>query len=211
MGNKFEVGDKVRVIAVDHLKDHPSWAPGCEFVIPYIDEDGDIWTVGDWEGSCLSWERLELVSRTVPDTKASNPKDAIGSTKLPLHLVPPSLTATASLAFLEGALKYGRSNWREAGVRATVYVAACKRHLDAWLEGEDVTSDTGTPHLANALACIGIIIDSQATGTLNDDRNYNGAGYLKLVNELTPQVAFLQDLFKDKAPQHYTIADNAAD
>lgn len=142
------------------------------------------------------------------ETKDTNPKDLIGGTKLPLHLVPTTAIALMSLAFLEGALKYGRCNWRATGVKASVYVAACKRHLDAWLEGEEFAPDTGTPHLANAMACLAIIVDARAAGKLADDRNYNGEGYRALVDQFTPQVAALQAMFVDKHPRHYTIADN---
>lgn len=145
------------------------------------------------------------------DSKQSNPKDIIGSTKLPLHLWPTTATAMGCIGLLEGACKYGRSNWREAGVRASIYVDACKRHLDAWFEGEECAPDSGSPHLANALACIAIIVDAQAAGKLVDDRAYNGAGYRALVEKLTPQVAHLQALFADKSPRHFTIADNEAD
>lgn len=65
------------------------------------------------------------------DVKPTNPKDLIGSGKLPLHLWPTTATAMGCIGLLEGMLKYGRSNWREAGVRASIYVDACKRHLDA--------------------------------------------------------------------------------
>ena len=144
------------------------------------------------------------------NSKASNPKDMIGASKLPLHLWPTTATAMGCIGLLEGMLKYGRSNWREAGVRASIYVDACKRHLDAWFEGEEVAPDSGSPHLANALACLAILVDAQACGKLVDDRAYNGAGYRKLVEELTPHVAHLKDLFKDKSPKHWTIADNVA-
>lgn len=140
-------------------------------------------------------------------SKPSNPKDLIGSTKLPLHLFPTTAIAMGSIGLLEGMLKYGRQNWREAGVRASIYVDACKRHLDAWFEGEECASDSGSPHLANAIACLAILIDAQAAGKLEDDRAYNGAGYRKLVEQLTPQVAHLQALFADKRPHHYTIGD----
>ena len=139
------------------------------------------------------------------ETKDTNPKDAVGGLKLPLHLVPTTGIAIASLAFLEGALKYGRLNWRETGVKATVYIDACKRHLDAWLEGEEVAPDTGTPHLANAIACIMIIVDARAAGKLDDDRNYGGAGYRALVDSLTPHVAALKAQFAAHRPTHYTI------
>jgi hypothetical protein len=111
------------------------------------------------------------------------------------------------LGFLNGLLKYGRCNWRKAGVKASVYVAACKRHLDAWFEGEEVDPDDGVPHLAAALACIAIIVDARAAGMLNDDRNVEG-GYRKLVEELTPHVKRLQLLHAGRNPKHYTIADN---
>lgn len=139
--------------------------------------------------------------------KASNPKDIIGSDKLPLHLWPTTATAMGCIGLLEGMTKYGRTNWRETGVRASIYVDACKRHLDAWFEGEEAAPDSGVPHLANALACIAILVDAQATGTLNDDRAYNGAGYRKLVEQLTPHVARLKALHADKHPRHFTIAD----
>lgn len=142
------------------------------------------------------------------DVKPTNPKDLIGSGKLPLHLWPTTATAMGCIGLLEGMLKYGRSNWREAGVRASIYVDACKRHLDAWFEGEECAPDSGSPHLANALACLAILVDAKAAGKLVDDRQYNGAGYRELVESLTPQVAHLKGLFADKAPRHFTIADN---
>ena len=140
------------------------------------------------------------------ETKLSNPlnpKDAIANGKIPMHLWPSTATAMGSLALLYGARLYGRSNWREAGVRASVYVSACQRHLAAWFENEDSDPDSQIPHLAHALACLAIIIDAQAAGKLTDDRQYPG-GYRKLMNELTPLVAMVNEKFKDKEePRHY--------
>lgn len=139
-------------------------------------------------------------------SKALNPKDAIGSGKLPLHLWPTTATALGSLGLLDGMLKYGRSNFRVIGIRASIYVDAAKRHLDAWFEGEDVDPDSGLPHLAHALACMAILVDAQAAGTMADDRSCPG-GYRKLVTELTPHVARLKAMHEGKDPKHYTIAD----
>lgn len=141
----------------------------------------------------------------------SNPKDAIGSTKLPVELWPATASAMGSLGLLVGLLQYGRSNWRAVhqGVRASIYVAACKRHLDAWFEGETEDPDSGVPHLGHALACLAILVDAQGGGTLMDDRQYPG-GYRKLVTELTPHVARLQAKYADKNPRHFTIADAEA-
>lgn len=144
------------------------------------------------------------MKRKPPEKKATNPKDAIGSDKLPLHLWPETATVLGCLGLLDGALKYGRANFRAIGVRASIYVDACRRHLAAWFEGEDLDPDSGLPHLAHALACLAIVVDAQAAGKLRDDRQYPG-GYRKLVEEMTPHVARLKAKHAGKNPRHYTI------
>lgn len=139
--------------------------------------------------------------------KQSNPKDAIGSDKLPIHLWPTTATIMGSVGLLDGMLKYGRSNFRGIGVRASIYVDACQRHLNAWFEGEDNDPDSGVPHMAHALACLAILVDAQAAGKLNDDRMVEG-GYRKLVSDLTPHVARLKKMHEGKDPHHYTVKDN---
>jgi len=140
------------------------------------------------------------------DARLTNPKDFFGSNKLPLHLWPSTATALGCLAFLDGAGKYGRSNWRVKGVRASIYYDAARRHLDAWFEGEDLAPDSGLPHLAHALACIAIVVDAQACGKLNDDRMYPG-GYLDLVKSITPLVNRIKTTHAGKNPKHYTIRE----
>ena len=141
-----------------------------------------------------------------PDSKASNPKDALGAGKLPLHLWPATATAHGSLALMDGALKYGRTNWRPAGVRASTYVSASMRHLNAWFEGEDMAPDSGLSHLAHALAGLAILIDAEDAGMMTDDRMIPG-GYLNAIDKLTPEVARLMAKHADKHPHHYTIQD----
>lgn len=102
--------------------------------------------------------------------KASNPKDAQASNRLPLDLVPDTVEVYAALAFAEGAAKYGAYNWRTAGVRASVYHAALKRHLAKWHNGERADQKTGVPHLASVIACAGILLDAELCGKLTDDR-----------------------------------------
>lgn len=141
-------------------------------------------------------------------SKPTNPKDTIGCDKLPLHLWPTTASAMGCIGMLNGALKYGRSNFRAVGVRPSIYVDAAKRHLDAWFEGEDCDKDDGVPHLAAALSCIAIIVDAQAAGRMNDDRMAAG-GYSALATELTAHVPRLKALHAEReAPRHYTIADN---
>lgn len=144
---------------------------------------------------------------TLPSSmKLSNPKDVIGSDKMPFHLWPETATVLGCLGLLDGALKYGRSNWREAGVKASIYYDAARRHINKWFEGEDTDPDSGLPHISHALACLAIIVDAGAAGKLTDDRMVAG-GYIKLLNEMTPHVARLKKLHADKSPKHYTIAD----
>lgn len=137
-----------------------------------------------------------------------NPKDLIGSGKVPLHLWPTTATAAGSIALLNGALKYGRSNWRAIGVRASIYVDACQRHLMAWFEGNECDEE-GVPHLSAALACLAILVDCQAAGKLRDDRQFPG-GHSEFMDEMTKKVAHLKALHESKSPKHYTIKDGDA-
>lgn len=140
-----------------------------------------------------------------PKTKPTNPKDAIGSDKLPLDLVPETAIALASLAHLDGALKYGKWNWRVGGVRASVYIAAARRHLMAYANGEDMAPD-GVHHLGHLLACINILIDAEAVGKLRDDRppTFNVSSWME---KLVPWVKTLRARHADKTPRHWTIKD----
>lgn len=142
-----------------------------------------------------------------PDSKATNPKDLVGSHKVPLHLWPTTATVYGSLGLLDGMLKYGRTNWREAGVRYSIYHDATMRHLNAVWEGEWHCPDSGLPHLAHALACIAIIVDAHEAGKLVDDRAYNGGGYRDLVMRMTPDVDRLKEKYADRDPKHWTIQD----
>lgn len=145
------------------------------------------------------------------ERRSTNPKDEIGSVKLPLHLWPSEATALGCLGMLEGREKYGRNNFISGdGVIASIYVDACRRHLDAWESGEDMTPDTQTPHLGNALASLAIIVKAQAHGKLVDDRNYepNPGAYRRFIESITPHVARIKAMFKGRNPKHFTIADN---
>jgi hypothetical protein len=140
------------------------------------------------------------------ESKPTNPKDQIAVAKLPLHLVPSTLPIYAALAFAEGASKYGAYNWRAAGVRASVYRSALDRHLAKWWNGEDADPATNVPHLASALACIGIILDAQLCGKLTDDRP-PPAPMGELIDDAEPIIAELFRMFADRKPKHWTTAD----
>lgn len=138
------------------------------------------------------------------ETKLSNPKDVIGSDKLPLGLVPAATLAYLSLGHLEGNLKYGLTNWREAGVRTMIYIDACLRHIEKFKDGEWADPVTKVPHLANALCCLSIIVDAHHAGKLNDDRPKSvEAG--KLIDELSATVKHLKSLHGNMKPIDFFI------
>jgi hypothetical protein len=142
------------------------------------------------------------------DTKSSNPKDEIGSDKLPLHLVPSVLPAYAALAFTEGACKYGKYNWRAAGVRVSIYLDACYRHLAKYQNGEWADPVTHVPHLGSVLACVGIILDAYHSGKLTDDRPPS-QDTASAIDGMAASVIHLKQLFEDKHPHQHTIQDES--
>jgi len=106
-------------------------------------------------------------AESAPDT---NPKTRFGMAKPPLGLIPGTARVLLAQAFADGVAKYGPANWRKDPVSASTYVNAAERHLTSWYDGEAVASDSGVHHLAHAAACLLILLDAEANGTLNDDR-----------------------------------------
>lgn len=102
--------------------------------------------------------------------KDTNPKDAVGTKKVPFSTVSAPVIAEVGLAMLEGARKYGRHNYRVAGVRASVYYDANFRHMSAWWEGEDIDSDSLLNHVTKAIAGLMVLRDSMLIGNWVDDR-----------------------------------------
>ena len=105
----------------------------------------------------------------------TNPKDLVGVRKPRLSLVPPVSLVYQALAMQDGAEKYSSYNWRKKKIQAGIYVDACLRHLLAWFDGEEAAEDSGLPHLAHAIACLGILIDAVEGGNLIDNRPVPGA------------------------------------
>ena len=130
---------------------------------------------------------------SVPGSKPSNPKDALGILKVPASTLSAPVSSEVGIAMLEGALKYGRHNYRAIGVRASVYYdAVVARHMALWWEGEDEDPDTcelsetdtgfyngegkpvvpgtGLSHITKAIAGLYVIRDAMIQGKFIDDR-----------------------------------------
>ena len=103
-------------------------------------------------------------------SKDTNPKSVFGIAKPSVSLIPPSALLQTALAFRDGANKYTPYNWRRDPVSASTYIDAAYRHIMSWADGEEKSQDAGVHHLAHAMACMAILIDAQACGTLVDDR-----------------------------------------
>lgn len=123
---------------------------------------------------------------------APNPKDLIGAKKVDLSLLPVIAIAHGAHAFMDGAKKYGPYNWRDYAVEARTYVAAAKRHLDAWLEREEFAKDSGVHHLGHVIACCAILLDAQAHQMMIDNRPKENGGwgniYSKALEDLNTKI-----------------------
>lgn len=134
------------------------------------------------------------------DTKDTNPKDAAATTRLDLSLVPDSAVAFCALAMTEGDLKYGGYNWRVAGVQTSVYIAALRRHVAKFYNGEWEDPKTKVPHLASAMACLAVLIDSYEQGNVNDDRPPRQTA--SIYDRAEKIVAHLQQIFPRRTLRH---------
>jgi len=124
------------------------------------------------------------------EKKDSNPKDALGVKKVPLHVVPVRPLLEVGLAMLEGGRKYGTHNYREIGVCMSTYYNAAMRHLMAWWEGEDIDPDSGIHHVVKAMASLFVVRDGMHMGNCVDDRpiRYPGGINMNEFNRLTADI-----------------------
>lgn len=140
-------------------------------------------------------------------TKDTNPKDAIGASKAPFSTVSAAVVSEIGLAMLEGALKYGRHNYRVFGVRSSVYYDAAKRHLESYWEGEDIDPDSKLLHLSKAMASLAVLLDATLSGMVNDDRPPRTLppGWLRKRNAIAAKMIAA---FKGEARAAYTEASH---
>lgn len=122
-------------------------------------------------------------------TKDTNPKDAVGVAKAPISTVSAAVMAEVGVAMLEGALKYGRHNYRVSGVRASVYYdAVVNRHLFSWFEGEDLDPDSQLSHITKAIAGLTVLRDAMIRGMWVDDRPPATLGFIQELNKHTARL-----------------------
>ena len=138
-------------------------------------------------------------------TKLTNPKDIVGTRKAPMSTIPGNVLAEIGVAMLEGACKYGRHNYRVAGVRASVYYDGVNRHITAWWEGEDYDPDSGLSHITKAITSLVVLRDAMIQGKCTDDRPPRSKEFYTDLNQKASQII---DKYSGFSPQHYTIEDS---
>lgn len=225
--NPFKTGDKVVALVENNGQlrvgkiyevgaPNPSFPNHVMIVGVYENGNGKPKNGTGWESfrAAIAGQDYQLMQEPVltpvpTGTKASNPKEALGSAKLALHLVPDAAVAHMATAFFEGASKYGAYNWRVAGVRASTYIAACRRHMSKWWNGEDRDPVSKVHHLANAAACLCIILDAEVSRMLNDDRPPK-QDLDTLMTALAAVQGHLADLNAASNPPQYTEAEHGA-
>ncbi len=84
-------------------------------------------------------------------------------------LIPPEVELELAKVFEYGGRKYSDNNYR-LGTRWGRYVAAARRHLNAWQLGENNDAESGFSHLAQAIASLSMLLVLQLTGKGEDDR-----------------------------------------
>ena len=134
---------------------------------------------------------------------ATNPKDALGTAKVPLSAVPPAAIIHTANAFRDGDAKYGPYNWRQNRVKASIYVDAALRHILSWFDGEDHASDSGVHHLGHAMACLAILLDAYEAGALEDNRPPPGqtTNLLRNLSEKYVAKKVEEEMFNDLADE----------
>ncbi len=108
---------------------------------------------------------------------SENPKhiQAMKDGKAPLEYLVDFVMAGDAYVHQGGAIKYGYRNWTIDKIKASTYIAAIRRHLNAWSAGEDLDSldkgGSGWSHLYHIRAGCAIVLDAENAGTLIDDRD----------------------------------------
>lgn len=155
----------------------------------------------NWQGVIPGKVVKVTTDENLNQVKESNPKDAIGVRKAPFSSMPSRVIAEAGVALLEGNAKYGRYNYREIGVRASVYYDAVMRHLIAWWEGEDIDPDSGLSHVTKAITALMVLRDCMIRENWEDDRPPKSDPFYEELNRIAGEIL---DKHKDKNPKHVT-------
>lgn len=141
--------------------------------------------------------------------KDGNPKDSIGAAKWRHYMsVPRQVLWEIGIAMLEGAVKYGRHNYRVKGVLASVYLDAAMGHIDQFIEGEDIDTDSGLSHITKAITSLIVLRDGMMNDFWVDDRPPKIANIELVRNTLQLRTDELFEKYKDTEVKIYSEVDD---
>lgn len=112
---------------------------------------------------------LEVLVINHLDLNDSHYLEVCDGRKLRLGLIPVSFSRWVAKVLMFGAEKYGPDNWRKGGPWVEVYECQ-QRHMQSWLDGEDLDPESGLPHLAHAACNLAFLIEFAEKGIGTDDR-----------------------------------------
>jgi hypothetical protein len=93
------------------------------------------------------------------DAEACGTKHDDGKARF--DLIPPNAERTLAEVLTMGAEKYGPDNWKKVDDLERRYIAAARRHVNAYARGEVLDSESGLHHLAHAAASLLFIVEKE--------------------------------------------------
>lgn len=101
----------------------------------------------------------------------TNPKE-LAAVKKPRFYsgTPANVTREVGVGLLEGAMKYGRHNFRDTEVKASFYIDATIGHILDYWEGEDIDPESNLHHITKAISSLYVLRDAQMRDMCEDDR-----------------------------------------
>jgi hypothetical protein len=102
--------------------------------------------------------------------KSVNPKNLAARDRIKVALLPSAGVIHGAHACMKGAGKYGPYNWREKEIALMEYAGAAMRHIQKWVDGEDISHDDKVHHLGHVIATCAIMLDALESGFVIDDR-----------------------------------------
>lgn len=105
--------------------------------------------------------------------QSRNPKNLAARKRVKMAYLPAAGVIHGAHACMFGADKYGPYNWRDQPIALMEYASAAKRHIDAWVDGENLAPGEAH-HLGHAIAGLAIMLDAIECGSAIDDRPRRG-------------------------------------
>jgi len=122
-------------------------------------------------------EALTELAKT--DTQAKR----FNAGKAEISQVPTSLIKATAEVMMFGATKYGKNNWKK-GMPLTSIYDSLQRHLMAWLDGENLDSESGLNHLGHAACNLAFLIEISKDPKWDDRDKAQQRAMLEKIQEL---------------------------